>query len=162
MAGLKLEIVQEADFSSLEEEALLNLLRTSDCLQRAFHLKTRAWGVTSTQYNVLRILRGAQPNGLTCSGIGGRMIAAEPDITRLLARLKSLKLIRQQRDSHDRRVVWTQISKAGLSLLQEMDPVIQTIPGELLGHLNSEELAELIRLLEMARKASVAPQLTAE
>jgi hypothetical protein len=93
MAGLKLEIVQEADFSSLEEEALLNLLRTSDCLQRAFHLKTRAWGVTSTQYNVLRILRGAQPNGLTCSGIGGRMIAAEPDITRLLARLKSLKLI---------------------------------------------------------------------
>jgi DNA-binding MarR family transcriptional regulator len=152
MAGLKLEIVQEAAFSSGEEEALLNLLRTSDCLQRTFHLKTRTWGVTSTQYNVLRILRGAQPNGLTCSAIGSRMIAAEPDITRLLARLKSLKLIRQQRDSHDRRVVWTQIAAEGLKLLQEMDPVIQRIPGELLGHLDSEELAELIRLLELARK----------
>jgi DNA-binding MarR family transcriptional regulator len=151
MAGLKLEIVQESPFASLEEEALLNLLRTSDCLNRAFHLKTRDWGVTSTQYNVLRILRGAQPNGLTCSAIGSRMIAAEPDITRLLARLKALKLIRQRRDSHDRRVVWTGISEAGLALLKEMDPVILRLPGELLGHLNRTELAELIRLLELTR-----------
>ena len=88
MTGLKLEIAQERPFSSQEEEALLNLLRTSDCLQRAFHCKTRNWGLTSTQYNVLRILRGAQPRGLTCSAIGGRMITADPDITRLLARLK--------------------------------------------------------------------------
>jgi DNA-binding MarR family transcriptional regulator len=158
MAGLKLEIVQDAPFSSVEEEALLNLLRTSDCLQRAFHRKTRNWGVTSTQYNVLRILRGAQPHGLTCSAIGDRMITAEPDITRLLARLMGLKLIRQQRDSHDRRVVWTQISEAGLDLLREMDPVIQRIPGELLGRLDGAELAELIRLLELARKTSENPK----
>src|ERR1035438_7059042 len=115
MAGLRLEIVQEPPFFSVEEEALLNLLRTADCLQRALHRKTRDWGVTSTQYNVLRILRGAQPHGLTCSAIGTRMIAAEPDITRLLARLKALKLVRQRRDSHDRRVVWTVISEAGRS-----------------------------------------------
>jgi len=154
MTSLKLEIVQEPPFSSVEEEALLNLMRTSDCLQRAFHLKTRDWGVTSTQYNVLRILRGAQPNGLTCSAIGSRMITAEPDITRLLARLKGLKLIQQRRDRHDRRVVWTQISAAGLNLLREMDPVIQRIPRELLGHLSGAELAELIRLLELARTGS--------
>jgi DNA-binding MarR family transcriptional regulator len=152
MAGLKLEIAQELPFSSVEEEALLNLLRTSDCLNRAFHRKTRDWGVTSTQYNVLRILRGAQPHGLTCSAIGSRMITAEPDITRLLARLKGLKLIRQQRDRHDRRVLWTQISDGGLGLLREMDPVIQRLPGELLGHICGTELAELIRLLELARK----------
>jgi DNA-binding MarR family transcriptional regulator len=151
MAGLKLEIVQEAPFSSVEEEALLNVLRTADCLQRAFHHKTRDWGVTSTQYNVLRILRGAHPNGMTCSAIGGRMIAAEPDITRLLARLKALKLIRQRRDVHDRRAVWTLISESGLELLKEMDPVIQQTPRELLGHLDAGELAELIRLLELAR-----------
>jgi DNA-binding MarR family transcriptional regulator len=151
MASLKLEIVQESPFSSVEEEALLNLLRTSDCLQRAFHLKTRGWGVTSTQYNVLRILRGAQPHGLTCSAIGSRMITAEPDITRLLARLLSLKLIRQERDKQDRRVVWTQISSAGLELLRKMDPVIQRLPVELLGHLDAAELTELIRLLELAR-----------
>jgi DNA-binding MarR family transcriptional regulator len=151
MAGLKLEIVQEQPFSSVEEEALLNLMRTADTLHRGFHRKTRDWGVTSTQYNVLRILRGAQPHGLTCSAIGSRMITAEPDITRLLSRLKTLKLVRQQRDRHDRRVVWTQISETGLQLLKEMDPVIHKAPIELLGHLKKVELAELIRLLELAR-----------
>jgi DNA-binding MarR family transcriptional regulator len=154
MSGLKLEIVQERPFSSVEEEALLNVMRTSDFLHRAFHCKTRDWGVTSTQYNVLRILRGAQPRGLTCAAIGSRMITAEPDITRLLSRLKGLKLIRQQRDRHDRRVVWTQISEAGLELLKSMDPVIERAPIELLGHLSKAELAELIRLMELARKTS--------
>ena len=157
MAGLKREIVQERPFASLEEEALLNLLRTSDCLNRAFHVNTRGWGVTSTQYNVLRILRGAQPEGLTCSAIGRRMITAEPDITRLLKRLKALKLIRQQRDSQDRRVVRTRISAAGLKLLGAMDPVILAAPGELLGGLSQAELAELIRLLELARGNCEAP-----
>jgi DNA-binding MarR family transcriptional regulator len=151
MAGLKLEIAQERPFASLEEEALLNLLRTSDCISRVLHLKTRDWGISSTQYNVLRILRGAQPNGLTCSAIGSRMITAEPDITRLLARLKALKLIRQRRDSEDRRLVWTVISAAGLKLLREMDPVIQAVPKDLLGRMSRAELAELIRLLELAR-----------
>ena len=64
MAALKHEIVQERPFSSPEEEALLNLMRTADCLQREFHRMSREWGVTSTQYNVLRILRGSHPGGL--------------------------------------------------------------------------------------------------
>jgi DNA-binding MarR family transcriptional regulator len=155
MAGLKLEIVQERPFASLEEEALLNLLRAADCLSRAFHLKTRDWGITSTQYNVLRILRGAHPKGLTCSAIGSRMITAEPDITRLLMRLKALKLISQHRDAQDKRVVWTVISEDGLRLLSEMDPVILAAPKEMLGGLNQAELAELIRLLELARGSTV-------
>jgi DNA-binding MarR family transcriptional regulator len=79
------------------------------------------------------------------------MIAAEPDITRLLARLKRLKFIRQRRDRHDRRMVWTQISESGLDLLRAMDPVIQRVPSELLGHMSHAQLAELIRLLELAR-----------
>lgn len=155
MASLKSEIAQASPFSSVEEEAFLNLLRTADCLHRAFHQKTRGWGLTSTQYNVLRILRGAQPGGLTCAAIGARMIAAEPDITRLLARLRRLRLIRQHRDRHDHRVVWTQISDAGLDLLSAMDPVIQSLPVELLGHLSTAELAEMIRLLELARQSCV-------
>jgi DNA-binding MarR family transcriptional regulator len=153
MTSLKSEIAQTTPFSSVEEEALLNLMRTSDCLQRAFQQRIRGFGLTSTQYNVLRILRGAQPDGLACAAIGARMIAMEPDITRLLARLKRLKLIRQHRDRHDRRVVWTQISDAGLDLLHAMDPVIQRIPGELLGHVNGAALAELTRLLELARRS---------
>ena len=152
MASLKAEIGQKPPFSSVEEEAFLNLLRTSDYLHRAFEQKIRGWGLTSTQYNVLRILRGAPPEGLTCAAIGDRMVAAEPDITRLLARLKRLKLIRQHRDRHDRRVVWTQIANAGLKLLRTMDPVIERVPIELLGHMSRAELAEFIRLLELARQ----------
>jgi DNA-binding MarR family transcriptional regulator len=151
MTRLKHEIQQNAPFSGLEEEALLNLLRTSDFLERAFRHKTRDWGVTSTQYNVLRILRGAEPQGLQCAAIGERMITAEPDITRILTRLKVLKLVRQHRDQMDRRVVWTRISQAGLSLLREMDPLIQRLPGILLGHMSKAELREMIRLLELAR-----------
>jgi DNA-binding MarR family transcriptional regulator len=149
---LKLEIAQGRPFSSAAEEAMLNLMRSADCLHRAMQRKTRAWGVTSTQYNVLRILRGAQPQGLTCSAIGTRMITAEPDITRLLSRLKALKLIRQQRDARDGRVVWTHISAAGLALLAEMDPEVQQFPLEMLGHLGEKDLARLIRLLELTRK----------
>lgn len=152
MSSLKQEIAQERPFSSKEEEALLNLMRTSDCLQRALQRKIRAWGITATQYNVLRILRGAQPQGLTCSAIGDRMITAVPDITRLLARLRAMKLIRQQRDKRDRRVVWTQISPAGMALLEESDPVVQNFPRELLGHLEKDQLATLIHLLEVARR----------
>jgi len=155
MADLKLEIAQERPFSSLEEEALLNLIRTADCVNRAFHLKIRTWGVTSTQYNVLRILRGAHPAALTCSEIGLRMIATDPDITRLLGRLKALKLIRQNRDRHDRRMVLTRISDAGLELLEQMDPTVQKLPLEMLGNLSRNELAEMIRLLELGRRFSL-------
>jgi DNA-binding MarR family transcriptional regulator len=158
MAGLKHEIAQERPFSSMEEEAFLNLLRTTDCLQRAFQRRSRHWGVTSTQYNVLRILRGAQPQGLTCSAIGERMITEVPDITRLLARLKAMKLIRQQRDKRDRRVVWTQISLSGLELLGQMDPEIEQAPKDLLSHLKGTELSEMIRLLELARHSCLDTQ----
>jgi len=149
---LKREIAQQLPFAGPEEEAILNLLRTADCLERALQRKTRTWGITSTQYNVLRILRGAQPQGLTCSAIGDRMITAEPDITRLLARLKALKLVRQQRDKRDKRMIWTHISPAGLALLVETDPTVQQLPRDLLGHLDSDQLATLIHLLELARK----------
>ena len=151
MSELKREIAQERPFSSPAEEALLNLMRTADCLDRAGQRRIRPWGITSTQYNVLRILRGSHPHGLTCSAIGDRMITAEPDITRLLARLKALKLIRQQRDKRDKRVLWTQISPPGLALLAEMDPAILRMPKELLGHLEEGQLTTLIHLLELAR-----------
>jgi len=146
----KLEIVPQPVFQSLEEQALLTLLRTADRLERAVEHKIRPWGVTATQYNVLRILRGAHPGGLTCSAIGDRMITAEPDITRLLSRLKALKLVRQQRSREDRREVWTWISAAGLKLLAEMDAMIESAPAEVIGGLSAPELNELIRLLERA------------
>ena len=158
MASLRSEIEQKRPFNSAEEEAFLNLVRSSDCLQRAFQRKTRGWGVTPTQYNVLRILRGAEPEGLTCAAIGRRMITADPDITRLLNRLKALKLVRQRRDRHDRRVVWTQISEAGMQLLDSMDPVVLRAPREMLGHMSPEELDTMSHLLELARANCIVPE----
>jgi DNA-binding MarR family transcriptional regulator len=152
VGDLKEEIKQERDFHSVEEQALLNLLRTADFLDRAVEHKIRPFGITSTQYNVLRILRGAHPRGLTCSAIGDRMITPEPDVTRLLSRLRNIKLVKQHRDQKDRRVLWTQISAQGLKLLREMDPMVERAPIELLGHLQREELERLIKLLEAARK----------
>jgi DNA-binding MarR family transcriptional regulator len=154
MTNLKIEIVQKAPFSSMEEEAFLNLLRTAECLRHAFELRIRTWGITSTQYNVLRILRGAQPEGLTCSEIGSRMITSDPDITRLLARLRSRNLILQESDRRDRRAVRTQISAEGLALLDEMSSVIEIAPGELLHSLSKTEITELTRLLELARSGN--------
>lgn len=152
MANLKLEIQQTPPFSSIEEEALLNLLRTSDCLSRAVQQKIRDSGLTATQYNVLRILRGAHPAGLPCAAIGERMITADPDITRLLGRLKRLRLVRQHRDRRDRRVVLTQITESGLETLHAMDPAVRSGPKEILGHMRRAELTALIELLERARQ----------
>ncbi len=152
MGNLKDEIKQARPFHSVHEQALLNLLRTADRLDRALEKRIRPLGITSTQYNVLRILRGAHPRGLTCSAIGDRMITAEPDITRLLSRLKKLGLVRQHRDPRDRRILWTRVSAAGLKMLREMDPMMERMPAELLGHLGAKELDELIRLLEKSHQ----------
>lgn len=158
MASLKQEIAQQKPFDSVAEEALLNLMRTADAAGREFQRLVKPWGITSTQYNVLRILRGAQPQGLTCSAIGARMITADPDITRLLARLKAMKLVLQRRDKNDRRVVWTQIAPQGLELLEQLHSTVDRFPGEFFARLNESEQSELIRLLEQTRLACPASE----
>src|SRR5882757_8054393 len=115
---------QVPHFSSPQEEALLNIIRSADCLHRAFQQRLKPFGLTATQYNALRILRGAHSTGLTCSAIGNMMITPEPDITRLLARLKAQKLVSQRRDQHDRRIVWTHISAQGREVLAKLDGVV--------------------------------------
>src|SRR6201999_2201075 len=111
-------------FSSVEEEMLLNLQRTSGRVQHQFQQMAKPKGLTPTQYNVLRILRGAGENGLRCSEVGERLISDDPDITRLLDRLQKQKLIRRKRDLKDRRVIYTFITAEGLRLLKKLDPVV--------------------------------------
>lgn len=152
MRKLKTEIEQRLPFQSLEEEALLNLLRSSDRMERALQQETRSWGLTLTQYNMLRILRGAGPQGLTCSDIGQRMIAADPDITRLLLRLKAMMLVEQWRDNSDKRAVWTAISPVGRERLEAMDAAMRAMPARLLGHIGPDGLRVFIDLLEKARE----------
>jgi DNA-binding MarR family transcriptional regulator len=153
VSRLQQEIKQTRPFAGPEEEALLSIRRTSDRLQHHFHQSIKCMGITATQYNVLRILRGAGENGLRCSEIGDRLISSDPDITRLLGRLQRQKLIRRKRDSKDRRVIYATITGEGLELLKEMDPVVNEGIKKVLRHMSQEKLSTLISLLDEIREA---------
>lgn len=156
--GLQAELKQKRPFSSAEQEAYLSLLRTADALQSSMEAKLKEFGLTGTQYNALRILRGAGADGLPCSEISERMITRDPDITRLLNRLEKRGLARRIRDKRDRRVIYGKITAPGLKLLQEMDRPIEEYGFEILGHVSQTDLRKLIELLEAVRcgrKASV-------
>jgi DNA-binding MarR family transcriptional regulator len=138
-------------FRSREQEAYLSLLRTADALQSQVEAKLKQFGLTSTQYNALRILRGAGPEGLPCSDIGERMITRDPDITRLLNRLEKRGLVRRMRAKVDRRVIYGKITASGLRLLRQMDEPVENHSREMLKHVGQEKLAQLIKLLELVR-----------
>ena len=136
--------------SSLEEAVFLDLLRTSDVLARRIGYVLKDAELSSNQYNVLRILRGA-PEGLPCGEIGSRMITRDPDITRLLDRLEKRGLISRTRETKDRRMVLTRISPEGLKLLAQLDDPVQQAHREQLGHLGKDRLRALTELLRDAR-----------
>ena len=136
--------------SSLEETVFLDLLRTSDVLARRIGYVLKDAELSSNQYNVLRILRGA-PEGLPCGEIGSRMITRDPDITRLLDRLEKRGLISRTRETKDRRMVLTRISPEGLKLLAQLDGPVQQAHREQLGHLGKDRLRALTELLRDTR-----------
>ena len=149
---LKLDISQTQPCAGSEEEAVLNLERTTDHFRREVHLILRHYGLTSTQYNALRILRGMGPGGLTCTDLGSRLVSTDPDITRLLDRLAKQKLVRRRRDLRDRRVVLTEITEEGMQLVEIISPVLETHIRELMRHMQRDRLQLLIELLGEARR----------
>ncbi len=149
--GLRDEIRQKAPFASLEQEVFLNVVRTAATLEHSLAEGLKEYGLTPTQYNVLRILRGAGSRGLCRSEIGDRMLNPVPDVTRLLDRLVDGGLAARTRDSADRRFVRAQITREGLEVLAELDAPVRTLHEEQLGHLDATELRALVGLLEAAR-----------
>ena len=148
---LRVELRQKKPFASKAEEALLNLERTADCFRRELQHKLKPFGITATQYNALRILRGSLPEGLTCSELGQRLVSSDPDITRLLDRLARQGLALRQRGSHDKRIVLTTISGQGLALLERAVPVVDEAVRQMVAHVTEAQLNQLIDLLEAAR-----------
>ena len=139
---------------SPEEALFLELLRTTEALSFRLVEVLKQAELSSTQYNVLRILRGAG-EGLSCSEIGERMITHDPDITRLLDRLEKRRLVARSRDNKDRRLVLTRITPQGMNVLGGLDVPVQAAHRSLLGHLGREKQRQLTELLEVARtKAS--------
>jgi DNA-binding MarR family transcriptional regulator len=145
--GIQYEIKQTKPFDSIEQEAFLALQRTADQLQGKVAEWLKSWALSPTQYNALRILRGAGEDGLACSEIADRMINRDPDITRLLDRLEKRGLTRRSRDSTDRRVINAYITKEGLQLLKKLDAPIQEFQQVLLGHVGQRKLRTLIEIL---------------
>jgi DNA-binding MarR family transcriptional regulator len=136
---------------SVEEAAFLDLLRTCDLLSRGPAQFLKSEDLSPTQYNVLRILRGALPAGLACGEIANRMITRDPDITRLLDRLEKRELISRCRETKDRRMVVARITAQGLKLLGRLDEPVQEMHRKQLGHLGTAKLRELQDLLVAAR-----------
>jgi DNA-binding MarR family transcriptional regulator len=135
-----------------EEVMYLEMMRTMEALSHRFTQVLKAEDLSSTQYNVLRILRGAL-EGLPCGEIGNRMVTRDSDITRLLDRLEKRALISRCRESKDRRTVWTRITPAGLEALARLDEPVRVAHRERLGHLGMERLHVLTDLLRLARQA---------
>jgi len=148
---IRKETRHKKPFRRVEDEAFVNLLRTVDSLMQGVAATLKPAGLSPAQYNVLRILRGAGPDGLACREIGERMIAKDPDITRLLDRLEERGLISRSRDRADRRVITTRITDKGLRILKELDKPIEELHVKQLGHLGERRLRSLVDLLEAAR-----------
>jgi DNA-binding MarR family transcriptional regulator len=160
--GLQAELKQKVPFTSREQEAYLSVLRTADSLEASMEARLKAFGLTGTQYNALRILRGAGAEGLACSEVGGRMITRDPDITRLLDRLQKRGLVERTRGKRDRRVVYGKITAAGLKLLRELDGPIEKHGREMLQHVGPAKLKQLIELLELVRSGKAFHRRDAE
>jgi DNA-binding MarR family transcriptional regulator len=146
------EIQQTKPFAGLEDEVLISLLRTADVVLRPLGQVLKREGLSHTQYNVLRILRGAGPGGLSCREVAERMVTREPDLTRLLDRLEKRALIARGREARDRRVVVTRITRDGLAVLERLDQPASDSARQALGHLGPQGLRSLARLLEQARE----------
>jgi DNA-binding MarR family transcriptional regulator len=150
--GLQEDIRQRKPFTSLEQEAQLSVVRTASLLVDAFEQMLRPQGITATQYNVLRILRGAEPDGLCRNELRDRMLTRMPDVTRLLDRMEDAKLVARARDSADRRLVSTRITAKGLRMLDEVDDAVTAEHMRRFHHLGRTQLRTLIDLLNAVRE----------
>ena len=151
MSRLQREVKKKKPFECLEQEAALNLARTNDRVQIGFERLFRDYGLTPSQYNILRILRGeAKP--MPILAIAERTVTIVPGITGLIDRLERAGFVARRRCTDDRRVIFVEITTEGLAVLKRLDQPVLDLHQSLLGHLSEKELRDLIRLLEKARQ----------
>ncbi len=151
--ALQEEIKQTVPFPRLSAEAMLSIVRTAAILDHEVNEALRPFGLTGTQYNVLRILRGAGPDGLCGRAVGERLVARVPDVPRLLERMEALGLISRERDPEDRRHVTARVTEKGLDLLGKVAARLESVERARLGILNDAELRVIIDGLAQIRSA---------
>jgi len=148
---LRRQLRQRKPFASLEQEAYLSIGRTEAELSDAFERALRPFGISAAQYNVLRILRGAGPDGLCRNEIRDRLLSRMPDVTRLLDRMEDAGLVTRVRSDADRRLVSTRLTDGGRALVDRLDRPVAEEHERRLGHLSQGQLRTLIKLLALAR-----------
>jgi DNA-binding MarR family transcriptional regulator len=148
---LHAELQQTRPFDLLEEEAHVSISRTAALLERAFAQLLKPHGITPTQYNVLRILRGAGAAGLCRNEVGARLVTPVPDVTRLLDRMADMKLIARQRSDEDRRLVRTHLTAKGLDLVNGLDAALRASHQQRLAHVPREQVQALVDTLAEVR-----------
>jgi DNA-binding MarR family transcriptional regulator len=136
----------------LPQQLFVAVLRVGNHLSQKAEQLIKSAGLTPAQYNVLRILRGAEPDGLLCRGISDRMISHDPDMTRLLDRMEKRDWITRQRQKEDRRVIKTRITEAGLVVLKRLDQPVRELHKQQFGHMSVSEMKALLKLLEAVEK----------
>lgn len=158
VVDLRTELKQTKPFRSVRHEAWLSIQRTAAVLEHALEARLKASRITATQYNVLRILRGAGPEGLCRSEIRERLVRPVPDVTRLLDRLEQQQLVLRARNGGDRRYVNTTITAEGLELLDRLEATIDEFHEAELGHVDETRLRLLVDLLALVRDKTAATQ----
>jgi len=149
---LQEELQQTKPFGRLQGEAMVSVMRTAAVLDHALAEALKPHGITPTQYNVLRILRGAGEKGLCGRDVGSRLVSRVPDVPRLLDRMTEMGLISRERDPDDRRHVTARITPAALRLMEDVEPVLESVEASRLGALDEDTLRVLIDALAVVRQ----------
>ena len=147
---LQKELSKRNPFESIEQEAMLSIMRTSDLLENRLARLLRQFELTPTQYNVLRILRG-EGKPLPCLEVANRMIQVAPAITRVVDQLLALKLISKTQSTEDRRVHTLELRPAGDKLLAKLDQPIIDLHIELFTGVSKAKQASLVQILQEIR-----------
>jgi DNA-binding MarR family transcriptional regulator len=150
MSKLQQELKKRRPFSSLAEEAVLNLLRTHDRVHIRLTRLFRGYGLTPSQYNILRILRG-EGKPLPILDIADRTLTVVPGITGLIDRLEQAGLVQRERCTEDRRVIHVALTYKAHDLLGRLDQPLLDLNERLMASLSVADRKELIRLLEKLR-----------
>ncbi|MEM9826234.1 MAG: MarR family transcriptional regulator [Planctomycetota bacterium] len=148
--ALQDELKKRGPFDSVQQEATLAILRTSDLLENRIARLLRAHGLTMSQYNVLRILRG-EGKPMPCLEVAQRMIQVAPAITRVVDQLLALELIRKTQSSSDRRVHYVEINAAGKRILKKLDQPVLDLHQTLLETVPQSDQKKLIEILQRVR-----------
>jgi DNA-binding MarR family transcriptional regulator len=145
------EIKQKKPFRTPEAEAFVSLVRTADEIVRQVDQLLKPHGLTMTQYNALRILRGAGSEGATCSHIAERLITNDPDVTRLLDRLEKSGWVGRVRSSTDRRIVLSTLTRAGAEILSRLDPEVDALHARQFAPVGRKQLGAFVEELDAIR-----------